>query len=93
MDEQLRRLHAHASIAAQEEALRGRTVGLRHLLINPLLRMFKFYVGKRGYREGTAGVIVAVMEGFYTFLKYAKLWEMFHSSSSTEVKEESGENG
>lgn len=79
LDEQIRRLHAHATIAAQEEAKRNREVGLRHLLLNPLVRMFKFYVSKRGYREGTAGIIVAIMEGFYTFVKYAKLWEISHS--------------
>lgn len=78
MDDQLRRLHAHASIAAREEAKRGGSAGLRHMLLNPLLRMFKFYFSKRGYREGTAGVIVVIMEGFYTFLKYAKLWEQTH---------------
>ncbi len=75
LDEQLRRLHAHASVAAREEARRGRTAKLSDILFRPLLRMVKFYFVKRGYREGMAGVVVVVMEGFYTFLKYAKLWE------------------
>ena len=76
MDEQIRRLHAHASVAAMEEAKRGRTARVKDLLVRPLVRMAKFYLIKRGYREGVAGVIVMVMEGFYTFLKYAKLWEL-----------------
>ena len=46
------------------------------LLLNPVLRVFKFYVMKRGYREGFAGLIVALAEGYYTFMKYAKFWEL-----------------
>ena len=45
-------------------------------MLNPLMRFFKFYVLKRGFREGLAGFIVAWIEASYTFLKYAKLWEL-----------------
>lgn len=81
MDEQVKRLHAHAAIAAREEFGRGRTVSLGRLVFNPIVRMIKFYIFKRGYREGMAGLIVAIMEGFYTFLKYAKVWELQELSS------------
>ncbi len=76
MSEQLDRLHGYASIAAQEDNSRGRRFRLSKLILNPCLRAFKFYVLKKGYREGMAGFIVAVIEGYYTFLKYAKLWEL-----------------
>jgi hypothetical protein len=33
---------------------------------------------KRGYREGLPGLIVALLESYYVFLKYAKLWELSH---------------
>ncbi len=45
------------------------------LLGNPFARFFKFYLLKGGYKEGIAGIIVAGIEAFGTFLKYAKLWE------------------
>ena len=76
MDDQIQRLHAHASIAAIEESKRGRKASIVKLLFNPLTRFWKFYFVKRGYREGVAGLIVAGMEGFYTFIKYAKLWKL-----------------
>lgn len=75
LDEQLLQLHNFSTVAAREEFRLGREFTLRSLLISPLLRTFKFYFLKRGYREGIAGLIVAVFEGFYTFMKYAKLWE------------------
>jgi glycosyltransferase involved in cell wall biosynthesis len=76
MDEQVKRLHAHATIAAKEDHKRGKTVGISRILLSPVVRIVKFYIFKRGYREGIAGLIVALMEGFYTFLKYAKVWEL-----------------
>jgi glycosyltransferase involved in cell wall biosynthesis len=37
---------------------------------------FKGYVVKRGFADGTEGLIIAMMESFSAFLKYAKLWEI-----------------
>ena len=75
MDEQFGRLLSYASIAAEEDYKRGAKPGLLKLVINPILRSVKFYITKKGYREGMAGFIVAVAEGFYAFVKYARLWE------------------
>lgn len=74
--DQIERLHHFSTIAAQQELNKGGKPSWHRLLINPFLRSFKFYVLKKGYREGKAGFIVAIMEGYYTFMKYAKLWEL-----------------
>jgi glycosyltransferase involved in cell wall biosynthesis len=78
MDEQFARLHSLSTIAAREEFKRGGHASLLSLFINPILRMLKFYFLKKGYREGMAGLIVAGVEGYYTFMKYAKVWEHEH---------------
>ena len=75
LDEQFQRLHSLSTLAAREDFKRGKRASLFKLIVNPLLRVLKFYVVKKGYREGQAGLIVAVAEGYYTFMKYAKLWE------------------
>jgi hypothetical protein len=41
-----------------------------------MAHFFKSYVLKQGFRDGTPGLIIAFMESFHAFLKYAKLWEM-----------------
>jgi glycosyltransferase involved in cell wall biosynthesis len=82
--EQLERLNAYSSVAAAEEYKRGRRTSLALLIFNPLLRMVKFYILKKGYREGLAGLVVSVIEGYYTFMKYAKLWEQAQGESSKE---------
>jgi glycosyltransferase involved in cell wall biosynthesis len=45
------------------------------MIIRPLLRFFRFYIIRRSFLYGTAGLIVAINDAFYVFLKYAKLWE------------------
>lgn len=69
------RLSSHAAVAGNEECKRGVQFKLHLVVLNPLLRFVKFYIFKRGYREGLAGFIVAVSEAYYTFMKYATLWD------------------
>lgn len=87
LGEQLERLQTFSSIAAEEEYKMGRRASLRHLLFNPFLRAFKFYILKKGYREGVAGLVVSIIEGYYTFLKYAKLWERGLNNKDSKVDE------
>lgn len=74
--DQIRRLNSHSTASAKHMAKRGKHASLRHLVVNPIGRFIKFYLLKRGYREGLAGFIVAVIEAWYVHLKYAKLWEL-----------------
>ena len=76
LDEQLSRLHSLSSIAAKEEYKSGERASLFSIVVNPSLRAIKFFLLKKGYREGMAGLVVALAEGYYTFMKYAKIWEI-----------------
>jgi hypothetical protein len=64
-----------ASNTAASLVALGRTAKLSDLVIRPISRFFKFYILKRGYREGFAGLVVALIEANSTMLKYAKVWE------------------
>lgn len=88
LDEQLSRLHRYSTVAAQEEYRLGTKPTLASLLLNPLFRATKFYVLKRGYREGMAGLIVAITEGYYTFMKYAKLWEYTYQGQNKSTRDD-----
>lgn len=70
------RLQKYAKISAEDAFSKGRRFSLVSLICNPVMRFFKFFVIKRGYREGVAGFIVGMLEGYYTFLKYVRLWEL-----------------
>ena len=43
-----------------------------------LLRITRNYVLRRGFRDGVPGLIVSLMNSYYVFLKFAKLWELRH---------------
>ncbi len=54
----------------------GKRSGPGTMLIHGLGRFFKGYILKRGFLDGTEGLIIAAMEAEQGFLKYAKLWEL-----------------
>jgi glycosyltransferase involved in cell wall biosynthesis len=70
-----RRSHTLAQNASTTLLRRGVRCSLFHLIARPIARFLKFYCLKRGYREGLAGLIVALIEAHGVMLKYALLWE------------------
>lgn len=75
---QVRSLNSLSSSSAETLFRKGKRVGLISLLARPALRFVKFYLLKKGYREGLPGLIVALYESAYVFMKYSKLWELHH---------------
>lgn len=72
----VRRLNTLSSNAASTMQRKGKRFSLLHLALRPIARFLKFYLFKRGFREGLAGFVVALIESYGVFLKYAKLWEV-----------------
>ncbi len=73
---QINTLNKFSAAAAVSMHKRGEKFRFHKLLLNPISRFVKFYFLKQGFREGLPGLIVAIAECFYVFLKYAKLWEL-----------------
>ena len=53
----------------------GRRVRGIELAAHPPLAFLRNYVARRGLRDGTAGLVVSILNSYYVFLKYAKRWE------------------
>jgi glycosyltransferase involved in cell wall biosynthesis len=58
---------------------RGRRTSALGVLLRPPLRFLQFYLLRRGILDGVPGLLMCLFTAYYTFLKYAKLWEMQHS--------------
>lgn len=58
------------------------------MLMHACGRFFKSYLLKRGFLDGTEGLIYAFMEADHTFLKYAKLWELERKGSRPDAVEQ-----
>ena len=61
-------LNRFSTIAAEGLFKRGVQVSVASLVVRPVTRFLKFYVVRRGYREGLFGFIVACLEALYVLL-------------------------
>ena len=61
---------------AAQMLVEGRRFRLHRLLSRPVWHFVKNFALRGGWREGTAGFIVAVTGSFGTFLQDAKLWQL-----------------
>jgi hypothetical protein len=66
----------YTTLAAQEKSRSVGHVGAADLLIRPLVVFAKTYLLKQGFRDGMRGLIVCTFASMYTFVKYAKLWDL-----------------
>jgi len=72
----------YTTLAAQEKAKTIRTVGWTDLVFRPLVVWVKTYILKQGFHDGVNGFIVCVFASMYTFVKYAKLWDLTRGAVS-----------
>jgi hypothetical protein len=64
----------YTTLAAEDMRSAGRRAGVFDLTLHPAAAFFRNYVLRRGFLDGTAGLIVSSMNAYYVFLKFAKLW-------------------
>ncbi len=76
MAEHIRTINFFTDIASREKQKSRVRHPLVRMLVQPPFKFFKMYIHKQGFREGVAGLIIAILGMFYVFLKYAKLWEL-----------------
>ena len=72
----VRKNDAYAAIAAEELYREGKRASLLKLLTIMPLSVFRDLLLKGGILEGKRGVVMAVSGAFYSFSKYARLWEL-----------------
>jgi glycosyltransferase involved in cell wall biosynthesis len=78
LGDHLETLDRYTLYAARQMAESGRQAGLLQLAGHPPLAFLRNYIARGGFRDGAAGFIISVMNTFYVFLKFAKLWELQH---------------
>lgn len=70
------RLDRYSTLSAIELHKKGRTAGWPHLTVRPVTMFLRMYFLKKGFLEGFYGILLSGLYSFYTFSKYAKLWEI-----------------
>jgi glycosyltransferase involved in cell wall biosynthesis len=69
-------MQRYTTLAAQQMHEDGRRASVFALLFHPPAAFLRNYVLKRGFMDGTPGLIISAMNAHYVFLKFAKLWAM-----------------
>ncbi|MCR4373574.1 MAG: glycosyltransferase family 2 protein [Acidobacteria bacterium] len=69
-------MQRYTTLAAQQMSNDGRRASLPGLLLHPPAAFLRNYILRRGFMDGTAGLIVSAMNAHYVFLKFAKLWAL-----------------
>jgi glycosyltransferase involved in cell wall biosynthesis len=75
MSHHLATIDRYTTLAAEQWREEGRTATPLDIAANPVFAFLRNYLLRGGFRDGTAGLIVSILNSYYVFLKFAKLWE------------------
>lgn len=75
MSDHLRQMIRFSEAAAEEMYKAGRRRSLAAMLLRPPFRFLRMYVLQRGFLDGRAGLVIAMLAATSVFLKYARLWD------------------
>jgi glycosyltransferase involved in cell wall biosynthesis len=76
LSEHLIRMDRYTTLAAGQMHAQGTRATAAHLMFHPKLAFLRNYILKGGYRDGKAGLVISLVNSYYVFLKFAKLWEL-----------------
>lgn len=72
----LQKFSDYACHSAQRMYDDGKTGGLGQAIVHAAWRFFSIYVLKGGFRDGSRGLLMAIVYSQYVFNKYAALWAL-----------------
>lgn len=73
-------IRRYTELWAKREAGAGRSFSFIDLIFRPAVKFVTMYFLRAGFLDGGPGFVVSVMGAWYTFLKYARLYEVSRSS-------------
>jgi glycosyltransferase involved in cell wall biosynthesis len=72
----LERQNRYTTLAARQAYELGKSAGVLHLLLSPVVRFIKFYVLRLGFLDGLPGLLHISIGCMNSYMKYAKLIEL-----------------
>ncbi len=76
LGEHLRTIDLYSELWAKREVSLGRTTSFVEILIRTFSKFFKMYILKAGFMDYMPGLFASIMGAWYTFMKYARLYEL-----------------
>jgi glycosyltransferase involved in cell wall biosynthesis len=75
IDHYLAKQDRYSELMARRMRERNRRFSPHQLLTHPFFTFLKMYIARRGCLDGVPGLILSGLYAYYTFIKYARLWE------------------
>ncbi|MEK6373683.1 MAG: glycosyltransferase family 2 protein [Acidobacteriota bacterium] len=75
-DHMIAKMTRYANWGAAQMFIDGKSTGLFGILGHPFAKFLRDFIFNLGFLDGTRGLISVGMHVYYTFWKYAKLWEL-----------------
>ncbi len=75
-DHMIAKMTRYANWGAAQMFIDGKTTSAAGIFGHAFAKFFRDYIVNLGFLDGTRGLISVGMHVYYTFWKYAKLWEM-----------------
>lgn len=72
----LKRMDVYSTLAAKELKKTGVVPNVLDFLMRPLVTFIKMFFLRFGFLDGRYGLVLAMLYSYYTFLKFAKTWEL-----------------
>lgn len=72
----LNKLNRQTTLEAEKWISTQRKMSFGHALWRTADRFFRKFIGKKGYRDGFMGFMLAVFDSMYQIVSYAKYWEL-----------------
>lgn len=76
IDHYLAKQDRYSDLMARRMLEQGRRFSPHQLITRPCFTFFKMYLARRGCLDGVPGLILSGLYAYYTFIKYARLWEL-----------------
>ena len=70
------KMQRYSTLMAQRYFESGKKASILKTVTSPIAMFLKVYFFQRGFLDGRHGLTLATIYGYYTFLKYSKLWEL-----------------
>jgi glycosyltransferase involved in cell wall biosynthesis len=84
IDQYVTKMDRYADLMARRMADEGKQFRTHDLISHPVYTFLKMYGLQRGFRGGMPGLILATLYAYYTFVKYARLWELQRQRGSVD---------
>lgn len=81
LDHFLEKQDRYSTLTAKRLHQEGRQFRVHQLLTHPPLTFLKMYLIRAGFLDRMPGLILSALYTYYTFIKYAKLWELSRQES------------